>query len=43
MQCVDTGVALMSMHAPFEISSKADVFEAKKAYSAFLKNVPSFK
>ncbi len=38
MQVIDSGVALQSMHAPFELSSKADVYEAKKAYSAFIKN-----
>lgn len=38
MSIIDTGVALQSMHSPFELSSKADVFEAKQAYSAFLKN-----
>ncbi len=36
MQVLDTGVPLQSMHAPFEISSKADCYEAKKAYKAFL-------
>ena len=30
------GVAVLSMHAPWEITSKADVYEAKKAYKAFL-------
>jgi aspartyl aminopeptidase len=27
----------MSMHAPWEATSKIDVYEAKKAYTAFLK------
>lgn len=36
MDVVDCGVALLSMHAPFEVSSKADVYEALKAYKAFL-------
>jgi len=26
------------MHAPWEVASKADVYEAKKCYEAFLKN-----
>ncbi|TGY65458.1 aminopeptidase [Dubosiella muris] len=38
MQVIDSGVALQSMHSPFELSSKADVFEAKKAYKAFIKH-----
>ena len=38
MNVVDAGVALHSMHAPFEIASKADVYEAKKGYAAFLKD-----
>ena len=36
MQVIDCGVAVMSMHAPWEIVSKADVYEAKKCYMAFL-------
>ncbi len=38
MQVVDSGVSVLSMHAPWEITSKADVYEAKKAYKAFLKD-----
>ena len=38
MEVIDSGVALLSMHAPMEISSKADIYEAKKGYLAFLKN-----
>ena len=38
MQVIDSGVPLLSMHAPYEVSSKADVFEAYKGYLAFLKN-----
>lgn len=34
---IDCGPALLSMHAPFEISSKADVFMTYKAYKAFYK------
>lgn len=36
MEVVDCGVALLGMHAPFEISSKADVYMAYKAYKAFM-------
>ena len=37
MDVIDAGVALHNMHAPWEIASKADIYEAKKAYLAFLK------
>jgi aspartyl aminopeptidase len=33
---VDCGVAVLSMHAPWEVVSKADVYEAYRAYQAFL-------
>ena len=36
MDVIDSGVAVLSMHAPWEITSKADVYEAYKAYKAFL-------
>ncbi len=36
MEVIDSGVAVLSMHAPWEVTSKADVHEAKKAYKAFL-------
>ncbi len=36
MEVVDCGPALLSMHSPFEISSKADLFMVCKAYKAFL-------
>ena len=36
MQVIDSGVGVMSMHAPWEVTSKADIYEAKKAYKAFL-------
>ncbi len=35
MEVVDSGVALLSMHAPFEIASKIDIYENYKAYKAF--------
>ncbi len=37
MYVVDAGVPVLSMHAPMEIVSKADVYEAYKAYCVFLK------
>ncbi|MCI8592384.1 MAG: aminopeptidase [Lachnospiraceae bacterium] len=37
MDVIDSGVALLSMHAPMEVASKADIYEAKKGYEAFLK------
>ncbi|MBR1758480.1 MAG: aminopeptidase [Lachnospiraceae bacterium] len=39
MNVIDSGVPVLSMHAPWEITSKADIYEAKKAYDAFLKRV----
>ena len=36
MEVVDSGVAVLNMHAPMEVTSKADVYEAKKGYQAFL-------
>ena len=37
MDVVDCGVAVLNMHAPWEIISKADLYEAKKGYSAFIR------
>ena len=37
MDVIDSGVSVLSMHAPMEITSKADIYEAKKGYMAFLK------
>ena len=36
MQVIDSGVGVMSMHAPWEVTSKIDVYEVKKGYMAFL-------
>ncbi len=33
---VDLGVPILSMHAPFELSSKLDVYNTYKAFCAFL-------
>lgn len=38
MEVIDCGVAVLSMHAPWEVTSKADVYEAQKCYVAFLNN-----
>lgn len=37
MDVIDSGIAVLSMHAPWETTSKADIYEAVKAYKAFLK------
>ena len=37
MNVVDAGVAVLNMHAPLEVVSKSDVYEARNAYVAFLK------
>lgn len=36
VEVVDCGIAVLSMHAPWEVVSKADVYEALRAYNAFL-------
>lgn len=38
MNVIDAGVPVLNMHAPWEIVSKADVYEAYEAYKVFLKN-----
>ena len=35
MEVIDCGVALQNMHAPWEVSSKFDVYETMKGYKAF--------
>lgn len=37
MNVIDSGVAVLNMHAPWEATSKADVYETKRGYIAFLK------
>ena len=37
MNVIDSGVAVLNMHAPWEATSKADVYETKRGYKAFLK------
>ncbi|MCF0155479.1 MAG: aminopeptidase [Veillonella sp.] len=41
MNVIDCGVAVLSMHAPWEVTSKADIYEAKKCYVAFLEAAES--
>ena len=38
MDVIDSGVAVLSMHSPWEVTSKADIYEARKGYEAFLRN-----
>ena len=37
MNVIDAGIAVLNMHAPMEIVSKADVYEAYRAYLEFLR------
>ena len=39
MDVIDCGVAVLNMHAPWEVTSKADVYETKKGYEVFLKRM----
>ncbi len=39
MEVIDCGVAVLNMHAPWEIISKADVYETKKGYVVFLEDI----
>lgn len=38
MNVIDSGVAVLSMHSPWEITSKVDIYEAYLGYLAFLKD-----
>ncbi|MDR2547663.1 MAG: aminopeptidase [Lachnospiraceae bacterium] len=38
MKVIDSGIAIMNMHAPWEASSKVDIYEAKRAWAAFLRS-----
>ena len=37
MDVIDSGVAVLSMHSPWEPTSKADIYEAERGYEAFLR------
>lgn len=39
MDVIDCGVAVLNMHAPWEVTSKADVYETKRGYEVFLKRM----
>lgn len=39
MKVIDSGVAVHNMHAPWEITSKADIYEALRAYETFLRDI----
>lgn len=39
MDVIDCGIALLSMHAPYEVASKADIYETYRAYKAFLEDM----
>ncbi len=39
MNVIDAGIPVLSMHAPCEVVSKVDVYEAYLAYKAFIKNI----
>ncbi|MBQ6028436.1 MAG: aminopeptidase, partial [Treponema sp.] len=38
MNVIDSGVGVLNMHAPWEITSKVDIYESFKGYRAFLVN-----
>lgn len=38
VEVIDCGVGVLSMHAPWEVTSKSDIYEAYRGYIAFLKN-----
>lgn len=39
MDVIDSGVGVLSMHAPYETTSKIDIYETKKGYAAFLREM----
>ena len=39
MNVIDCGVSVLNKHAPWEVTSKADIYETKKGYEAFLKRM----
>ncbi len=36
MEVIDSGVAVLSMHAPYEVTSKANIYEAYRGYKSIL-------
>ena len=43
MEVIDCGLPILCMHAPMEISSKADIYEAVRAYSVFLSEMTGIR
>ena len=39
MNVIDSGVAVLCMHSPWEVASKADIYEAYKCYKVFMKDM----
>ena len=39
MEVLDAGIAVQNMHAPYETASKGDIYEAYRAYKAFLQEI----
>ena len=39
MEVIDAGIAVQNMHAPSEVASKVDIYEAYRAYMAFIKDI----
>lgn len=39
MNVIDCGIAVLNMHAPWEAISKADLYETKRGYAAFLREI----
>lgn len=39
MNVIDCGVAVLNMHAPHEVTSKADIYETYRGYISFIKNM----
>lgn len=39
MEVIDCGISVLNMHAPWEITSKADIYEATKGYKVFLEDL----
>ena len=37
MDVIDCGVPVLSMHAPYEVTSKYDIYQAYRTYQAFMK------
>ena len=38
MDATDSGAPVLSMHSPWEVTSKADIYEARRGYEAFLRD-----